>query len=67
VEGKGPEELVLNPFVVLFGPVFPARIVHEVSQTEELAERRRAHSVHHAGLEVEEHRAWCVLVAEASW
>ena len=27
-------------------------MVHEVSQTEELAERRRAHSDDHAGLEV---------------
>jgi hypothetical protein len=34
-------------------------IVHEVAWTEELAKRRRAHSVDHAGLE--EHRAWCVL------
>jgi len=55
--------LVLNPFVVAFGPVLPARLAHEVSRTEELAERRRAHSVDHAGLKVEEHRAWYVLVA----
>jgi hypothetical protein len=34
-------------------------VVHEVSRTEELAERRRAHSVDQAGLE--EHRAWYVL------
>jgi hypothetical protein len=33
-------------------------MVHEVFQTEELAERRRAHCVDQAGLEVEEHRAW---------
>jgi hypothetical protein len=38
-------------------------MVNEVSRTEELAERRRVHSVEHAGLEVEEHRAWYVLVA----
>jgi hypothetical protein len=38
-------------------------MVHEVSRTEELAERRRAHSADHAGLEVEEHRAWCVFAA----
>ena len=61
--GRGVEESVLNPFVVAFGPISPARAVHEVSQTEDLAERRRSHSVDHAGLEVEEHRAWYVLVA----
>jgi hypothetical protein len=38
-------------------------MVTEVFRTEELAERRRAHSVDHAGLEVEEHRAWYLLVA----
>ena len=54
---------MLNPFVVVFGPVLPARKVHEISRTEELAERRRAHSFDHAGLEVEEHRAWYVLAA----
>jgi hypothetical protein len=59
----GVEESVLNPFVVVFGPVWPARTVHEVSRTEELAERRRAHSADHAGLEVKEHRAWYVLAA----
>ena len=36
---------------------------YEDTRTEELAERRRANSVDHAGLEVEEHRAWCVLAA----
>ena len=36
---------------------------YEISRTEEAAERRRAHSVDHAGLEDEEHRAWCVLAA----
>jgi hypothetical protein len=36
---------------------FRARIlVHEVARAEELAERRRAHSFDHAGLDVEEHR-----------
>jgi ribosomal silencing factor RsfS len=30
---------------------------------EELAERRRAHSIDHAGLEVEKQRAWYVLAA----
>jgi hypothetical protein len=59
----GGEELVLNPFVVVFGPIFPARMAIEVSRTGELAERRRAQSADHAGLEVEEHRAWYVLVA----
>jgi hypothetical protein len=39
-------------------------MVHEVSQTEELAERRRAHSADHAGLEVGEHRAWYVDAAQ---
>jgi hypothetical protein len=38
-------------------------MVHEVSRTDELAERRRASSIDHAGLEVEEHRAWYVLSA----
>jgi hypothetical protein len=57
------EELVLNPFVVAFGPFLPARMVHEVPLTEELAERRRARIIDHAGLEVEEHRVWYVLVA----
>ena len=38
-------------------------MVHEVSRTEELAERRRAHSADHARLEVEEHRAWYELAA----
>jgi hypothetical protein len=37
-------------------------MVHEVSRTEELAERR-ALSVDHSGLEVGENRAWYVLVA----
>jgi hypothetical protein len=40
-------------------------MVHEVSRTEELAERRRAHNVYHAGLEVEEHRAWYVRAARS--
>jgi hypothetical protein len=63
VGGGGSEESVLNPFVVAFGPVLPTRMVHEVSRTEELAERRSVQSVHHAGLGVEEHRAWYLLVA----
>jgi hypothetical protein len=33
-------------------------MAHEVSRTEEVAERRHAHIVDHAGLEVEEHREW---------
>jgi hypothetical protein len=33
-------------------------MVHEVSRTEKLAERRRVHNANHAGPEVEEHRAW---------
>ena len=60
--GRGVEESVLNPFVVAFGPILTARTVHEDSRTEELAERRRAHSIDHTGLEVEKHRAWYVLV-----
>jgi hypothetical protein len=36
-------------------------LVHEVARAEELAERRRAHSADHAGLEVEEHRTGHVL------
>jgi hypothetical protein len=38
-------------------------MIHKDSRTEEVAERRRAHSVDHAGLEVEEHRACYVLSA----
>jgi hypothetical protein len=38
-------------------------LVREVTRSEDLAERRRARSVHHAGLEVEEHRAGHVLAA----
>ena len=37
---KGSEVFVLNPFEVVFGPILPARIVHEVARVEELAERR---------------------------
>ena len=44
-------------------PNFPARMVHEVFRTEELSERRRAHSVDHAGFEVEEIRARYVHAA----
>ena len=35
----------------------PAPMAHEVFQTEELSERRRAHSVDHGGFEVAEIRA----------
>jgi hypothetical protein len=38
-------------------------MVHEVSRTEELAERRRTYSFDHVGLEVDEHRAWYVFAA----
>jgi hypothetical protein len=38
-------------------------MVNEVSRTDELAERPRARSVDHAGLEVEEHRAWGAFAA----
>ena len=65
--GGRSEKMVLSPSEVAFRPVLPARMVHEVSRTEELAERRRAYSADHAGLEVEEHRAWHVLVSETSW
>jgi hypothetical protein len=53
---------VLNPFVVVFDLFSPARMAHEVSRTEELAERRRALSADRAGLEVGERRAWYVPV-----
>ena len=54
--------MVLSPSGVALGPVVArARVlVHEVAREEELAKRRRAHSVDHAGLE--EHRAWYVFV-----
>jgi hypothetical protein len=54
---------MLNPFIVAFGPILPARVVREVFRKEELAKRRRGHSIDHAGLEVEEHRAWYVIFA----
>jgi hypothetical protein len=38
-------------------------MVHEIFRTEELAERRRAHSVDHAGFEVEEIHARYVYAA----
>jgi hypothetical protein len=38
-------------------------LVQGAARAEELAERRRAHSVDHAGLEVREHRAGQVLAA----
>ena len=53
------EELLLNPFVVLFGPILPARMVHEVSRTEELAERRLAQTFDHVH--------GTLLSPEASW
>jgi hypothetical protein len=40
-------------------------LVHEVDRAEELAERRRARSVDHAGLEVEEHRTGHVLASRS--
>ena len=45
--------MVLSPSEVALGPVVArARVlVQEVARTEELAKRRRAHSVDHAGLE----------------
>ena len=50
---------MLNPSEVALGPVVARVLVHEVARTEELAKRRRLHSVDHAGLE--EYRAWYVL------
>ena len=41
----------------------PARMLHEVFRMEELSERRRAHSIDHAGFEVEEIRARYVHAA----
>ena len=59
--------MLLNLYVVAFGPVLPALMVHEVSLTEELAERRRASSVDHAGLEVENTARGTYLPPEVSW
>ena len=58
---------MLNPSEVALSLVVAcARVlVHEVARADELAKRRRAHSVGHAGLE--ERRAWYVLATEASW
>jgi hypothetical protein len=64
--GGGSEELVLKLFVVAFCPDLSARMVHEVSRMED-AERRRAHSADHAGLEVEEPARGTYLPPEASW
>ena len=50
---------MLNPSEVALGLVGARVLVHEVSRTEDLAKRRRAHSVDHAGLE--DHRVWCIL------
>ena len=54
---------MLDPIVVTFGPISPARIVLEELRAKELAERRRAHSIDHAGLEIEKHLALNVLFA----
>ena len=56
---------MLSPCVVSLGPVAAHAyvFVHEAARAEELAERRRAQSADHAGLEVEEHRAGHVLAA----
>ena len=51
--------MMLNPSEVALGPVVARVLVQEVARTEELAKRRRAHSVDHAGLE--ENRAWYAL------
>jgi hypothetical protein len=62
LQADDAEHLVDHLFAlgeVALGPV-DARahvLVHEVAGAEELAERRRAHSADHAGLEVEEHHA----------
>jgi hypothetical protein len=50
---------MLRPAEVALGPVVAHVSVYEVARMEELAKRRRKHSVDHAGLE--EHRAWNVL------
>ena len=42
---------MLDPAVVAFGLFLPALMVHEVSRTEELAERQHAHSVDHAAFD----------------
>jgi hypothetical protein len=64
---RGVETLVLSPFVVAFGPILPARMVHEVSRTEELAKRRRAHSVDHADSRSKSTIRGTNLPPEASW
>ena len=53
------EQLMLSPSEVALVPVVARVFVREVTRTNKLAKRRRAHSVNHAGLE--EHRAWHVL------
>ena len=55
--------MVLTPFVMAFGPVLTALMFLEAFRAEEFAERRRAHSADHAGLEVEEHHAGHELAA----
>ena len=67
--GGGEDGLLLNPLVgmfVVFGPVCPRVWFTRVFRTEELSERRRAHSVDHAGFEVEEIRARYVHAARGS-
>jgi hypothetical protein len=54
--GGGSEEFFFKKCIDLW-PNLPARMVHEASRTEELAERRRAHIADRAGLEVEKHPA----------
>ena len=53
---------MLSPSESALGPVVSRVLVHELTRTEELTKRRRAHSVDHAGLE--EHRARYVLATE---
>jgi hypothetical protein len=60
LRGGEVEELVLNPFVVV-------RMVHEVSRTKELAERRRAHSVDHPNPRSKNTARGTYLSPEASW
>ena len=68
-EGEGEEvrrRIIAQPFgrhVRSRWQSLPARMVHEVFRTEEFSERRRAHSIDHAGFEVEEIRARYVHAA----
>ena len=56
---RGIQKSSCQPFLVALSPVVtqPRDSAHEFFRAEELAERQRAHSVAHAGLEVEERRA----------